>query len=669
MGKKSYSYGMKLVGMIFHQFFTVLFTISMVLLGALFSRSMVDIVDIGENSFAKSAYYVSCVEKKYEQLSEYMHLTKQKEQLTKEERQRYLMEQSMFEAKDTNFTYWYVQDGILYTNDSNADRADWKFDADAVTDQVRKSGDYLIYDVENLQFESNIGGIDEYLFREYKGTAIINTEETLLIFHVDTSFHQEDDFLEAKREYDKLHPWVKLAIIAVILGMIGWVISLVYLTISAGWHEGEKNIRLRGIDRVKTEILVVVFLAFCVEIISLCARFVSGNWNISGLLVATGTISWVTDNLFLMFYLSMVRRIKAEVLWESSLACFLQKGLVKTFQERKITTRVLVLFAGHILIAGMLAFLGFYKRQYWCLLLLILFWAIECYIFLRKSVEHNQILQGVKKIAEGDLTYEIPIDELHAETRELGEEINKIGEGLYHAVDDSTKNERMKADLITNVSHDIKTPLTSIINYVNLIKLEDIQNEKVKGYIKILDEKSMRLKQLTEDLVEASKISSGNIKLDMQKIDMVELIYQTGGEFNEKFETKQLTIVTKLPKESVFVKADGRQLYRVIENLYNNAAKYALEKTRVYVEVLAKNEEIVFSIKNVSTKTLSMENAAVEDLTERFIRGDESRTTEGSGLGLSIAKNLTNLMGGTFTITVDGDIFKATIHFPLYTEE
>ena len=278
-------------------------------------------------------------------------------------------------------------------------------------------------------------------------------------------------------------------------------------------------------------------------------------------------------------------------------------------------------------------------------------------------------MQGVKKIAEGDLTYEIPIGELHAETRELGEEINKIGEGLYHAVDDSTKNERMKADLITNVSHDIKTPLTSIINYVNLIKLEDIQNEKVKGYIKILDEKSMRLKQLTEDLVEASKISSGNIKLDMQKIDMVELIYQTGGEFNEKFETKQLTIVTKLPKESVFVKADGRQLYRVIENLYNNAAKYALEKTRVYVEVLAKGEEIVFSIKNVSTKTLSMENAAVEDLTERFIRGDESRTTEGSGLGLSIAKNLTNLMGGTFTITVDGDIFKATIHFPLYTEE
>lgn len=669
MEKKSYSYGMKLVGMIFHQFFTVLFTISMVLLSALFSRSMVDVADIGEDSFVKSAYYVSCVEKKYEQLSEYMSLSKRKEHLTEEERQRYLLEQNMFEAKDTNFTYWYMQNGILYTNDPNADQEGWSFDADKVIKKVRKSGDYLIYDVENLQFESNIGGIDEYLFREYKGKSIINTDESLLVLHVDTNFLQEDDFQEAKREYDKLHPWVKLAMISVILGMMGWVISLVYLTMSAGWHEGENTVHLRGVDKIKTEIMAAAFLAFCVEMISLCAKFVSGNWNISGLLVAAGTISWVTDSLFLIFYLSMVRRIKAEVLWESSLACFLQKGLVKTFHERKITTRVIVLFVGHILIAGTLAYAGFFKRQYWCLFLLILFWAAECYIFLRKSVEHNQILQGVRKIAEGDLTYEIPLEGLHAETKELGIEINKIGEGLYHAVDDSTKNERMKADLITNVSHDIKTPLTSIINYVNLIKLEDIQNEKVKGYIKILDEKSMRLKQLTEDLVEASKISSGNIKLDMQKIDMVELIYQTGGEFNEKFEAKQLTIVTKLPKESVFVKADGRQLYRVIENLYNNAAKYALEKTRVYVEVSAKNQEVVFSIKNVSTKTLSMENAAVEDLTERFIRGDESRTTEGSGLGLSIAKNLTNLMGGKFAITVDGDIFKATIHFPLYTEE
>ena len=227
----------------------------------------------------------------------------------------------------------------------------------------------------------------------------------------------------------------------------------------------------------------------------------------------------------------------------------------------------------------------------------------------------------------------------------------------------------MKADLITNVSHDIKTPLTSIINYVNLIKMEEIENERVRNYVEILDQKSQRLKQLTEDLVETSRITSGNIKLDMNRIDLVELVCQTGGEFNEKFESKELTIVTKLPNAEVMIWADGRQLYRVIENLYNTVAKYALEKTRVYVDVQEKEEQAVFSIKNVSEKSLAKENSNAGDLTERFIRGDSSRTTEGSGLGLSIAKSLTRLMGGTFQIGVDGDLFKATITFPISKEE
>lgn len=288
---------------------------------------------------------------------------------------------------------------------------------------------------------------------------------------------------------------------------------------------------------------------------------------------------------------------------------------------------------------------------------------------LRKAVEQYRILQGVEEIADGDLNAKIDVEDLHGEDRQLAEAINNIGAGLLHAVDDSTKNERMKADLITNVSHDIKTPLTSIINYVNLIKLEDIENERVKNYVRILDEKSQRLKQLTEDLVEASKVSSGNVKLDMQQIDIVELVCQTGGEFNEKFESKELTIVTKLPKQAVYIWSDGRHLYRVIENLYNNVAKYALEKTRVYVEVQETGDTAVFSIKNVSEKSLALENSSVEDLTERFIRGDSSRTTEGSGLGLSIAKNLTILMGGQFDISVDGDLFRATLVFPVYKEE
>ena len=223
----------------------------------------------------------------------------------------------------------------------------------------------------------------------------------------------------------------------------------------------------------------------------------------------------------------------------------------------------------------------------------------------------------------------------------------------------------MKADLITNVSHDIKTPLTSIVNYVELLKRENLDNENAENYIRILDEKSQRLKQLTEDLVEASKISTGNIKLDIQTINMVELLYQTGGEFNERFESRKLTVITKIPNRPMMVRADGRQLYRTIENLYVNAAKYALENTRVYVELEEKDKRAVFTIKNISKTELNVNGTEAKDLTERFVRGETSRTTEGSGLGLSIAKNLTNLMGGEFKIEIDGDLFIATISYKM----
>ena len=327
-----------------------------------------------------------------------------------------------------------------------------------------------------------------------------------------------------------------------------------------------------------------------------------------------------------------------------------------------------VVFAVHMIVCFVLAMGAFYYHRVICLVLLLIFSGMEAYFLLRSAVEHYQVYEGVEKITEGVLSNKIDTEGLHGEDKKLAEAINNIGSGLLHAVDDSTKNERMKADLITNVSHDIKTPLTSIINYVNLIKLEHIDNERVNGYIRILDAKSQRLKQLTEDLVETSRITSGNVKLDMQKIDLVELIYQTAGEFNEKFEAKELTIVTKLPKTEVMILADGRQLYRVIENLYNNVAKYALEKTRVYVDVHVLEEKVTFSIKNVSERSLALENSNAGDLTERFIRGDASRTTEGSGLGLSIAKSLTQLMGGIFFIGVDGDLFKASITFPMYRE-
>lgn len=667
MEKNTYTYAAKLTGMILHQFFTIVLTVSVFLLTALIDRNILGFTDIGTDEFVKSGYYTNCMEQKCRDLSEYLHLMKKGSRRGAEEEKIYLQYDNEFQQKETNFCYWYKLDGEWYTN--QPDRENYQdFDTQTVTYEAKNMGNYLIYDMEEKTFSTNISGLADSFFGSYNNQMYWPLENVVLIIGVDTDFTAQDDLYDANNEYVKLHPWVKISVVGAFISLIGWILTLVYLTIAAGHREGEEGIHLSWIDKVKTEIVIAVFLLIAVELVLLVSHVNNRTWNVSGLLVAYGTVSFVLDTAFLIFYLSMVRRMKAEVMWQNSLACWLCRGIGKTFRERTVTVRVLVLFGIHMIVCFILAMGAFYYRKVAALVLLLVFCGVEAYFILREAVEQYRILSGVEHIREGALTEKIDLDELHGENRRLAETINDIGAGLLRVVDDNTKNERMKADLITNVSHDIKTPLTSIINYVNLLRMEDIENERARSYIEIIDEKSQRLKQLTMDLVEASRISSGNIKLDMQKIDIVELVYQTGGEFNEKFETKELTIVTKLPKSAVFIYADGRQLYRAVENLYNNVAKYALEKTRVYVEVMAKDGRAVFSIRNVSERSLAQENSNAGDLTERFTRGDSSRTTEGSGLGLSIAKNLTGLMGGEFKITVDGDLFIATMVFPLYTE-
>ncbi len=668
MENKSYSYGMKITGVLLHSFFTVIMTVSIFLLVALIDKNILQLADIGTEEFLNSGYYLSCMEQKCSDLSEYMLLTQRGEFRSSEEEKRYLRYNNEFQQENTNFCYWYKAGGVWYTNQPDTEEGQ-VFDTQTILMEAKTMGDYLLYDMENKEFGTDIHGLENYFFDGYNSKMYWPLEDVVLVIGVDTQLSAKDDLYEANLEYTRLHPWTKVSLVGVIIGMIGWLVSLVYLTLAAGRREDSEEISLSFVDWIKTEILIAVFVLIASELLYVVAKVANQKWDVSGLLVASGSVSFLIDAVFLIFYLSMVRRLKAEVMWKNSLVCWLGRGLEKTFRERSVTVRVLITFSVHLVVCFVLALGAFHYKSIGAMLLLTVFCGMEAYLMLRKAVEHYRILEGVEEIADGDLNSKIDVDDLHGEDRKLAEAINNIGAGLLHAVDDNTKNERMKADLITNVSHDIKTPLTSIINYVNLIKIEDIENERVKNYVRILDEKSQRLKQLTEDLVEASKVSSGNVKLDMQQIDIVELVCQTGGEFNEKFETKELTIVTKLPKQAVYIWSDGRHLYRVIENLYNNVAKYALEKTRVYVEVSQQEDQAVFSIKNVSERSLAMENSSVDDLTERFIRGDSSRTTEGSGLGLSIAKNLTNLMGGSLEITVDGDLFRATIRFPLYRAE
>ena len=250
--------------------------------------------------------------------------------------------------------------------------------------------------------------------------------------------------------------------------------------------------------------------------------------------------------------------------------------------------------------------------------------------------------------------------EFYAEDKEIAKHINDIAGGLSNAINERLKSERLKTELITNVSHDIKTPLTSIINYIDLLKKENIQGEKANEYLNILDNKSQRLKKLTEDLVEASKASSGSIKLNLEKLNVNELIKQVSGEFEDKFKANNLQEIITLPEKDIFIEADSRYMYRILENMYSNISKYAMEGTRVYVDIEEKDNKVLIQLKNVSSQKL---NISADELMQRFVRGEASRNTEGSELGLSIARSLTELQQGKFNIYLDGDLFKVTIEF------
>ena len=275
-------------------------------------------------------------------------------------------------------------------------------------------------------------------------------------------------------------------------------------------------------------------------------------------------------------------------------------------------------------------------------------------------------MDGINRIRDGEVDFKLDAESLHGANRELADAVNNIGEGIGKAVKTSMKDEQMKTDLITNVSHDIKTPLTSIINYVDLLKRLKITEEPAKGYIDILDNKAQRLKQLTDDLVEASKISSGNIELNREKLNLTELINQGIGEFSEKLEERGLQVVFEKNDMPAYIYADSRRMWRVVENLLNNICKYAMESTRVYIDMEVEDARVRASIKNISKQQM---NIKPEELTERFIRGDSARSTEGSGLGLSIAQSLTRVQGGEFRIYLDGDLFKVTLDFPEYQEK
>lgn len=561
---------------------------------------------------------------------------------------------NVFSVESSNMRYFLLdrETKQVYTNVEEYRTAS----LESVQEYVKSFGAYCIYDNQVLSVDSEniqMSVTDLYGYVEKYGMS--GSDNYVLAVAIDTAYPAQDILYSGYERYQNLQPIAWLALIAGVIGIVGYFITIIILTIKAGIDPDEEGIQLTWFDYWKTEISVLVIAALAS--LGVIPLYILDEYF--SFLTKEGLIGFVAlgeNCVFLAGWLSLMRRAKAKTLWTNSVACMVTEMLRAAFENSRRTTKVLALFGGYLCINYVLTQLGSVA-----LVLSVIFNIVVAGYILREAIQDQKLLDGMKKLQEGELNYQFEVEEFSGFRKEFARALNGVHEVFLNSVMESMKNERMQADLITNVSHDIKTPLTSIINYVALLKRENIENEKARGYIDVLEKKSQRLKHLTEDLVEASKISSGNIKLECMQIQMQEMVCQAGGEFADKFEAKGLTLIESLPEEPLYIRADGRRLWRVLENLYNNVSKYAMANTRVYVDLLDLGKEVKFSIKNISEQRLNIE---AKDLTERFIRGDISRSTEGSGLGLSIAKNLTELQGGKFFVYLDGDLFRVTITFP-----
>ena len=539
--------------------------------------------------------------------------------------------------------YWNYDNGNIETNMDYIN-----------SDNIRYNSSYQYFVIDDVNSEeSSTYAIDRAITR-YTIYSRYNPDKTGGL----TNYK----IVEGIYEFCLNNPNISLYVLPI--SVIFTFVIAIYLCWAIGHEKGKDEIELGYIDKVPYEVL---FLAWAV-LLTIFASVAVQCLNVANYitLIFAVLLYFICYIICAVTAVSTIKRLKARKFIKSFLTykigkwCFDKlKNLFETLDEKTTENkRLFWYYLLFIIVSVMLACL-FYTGI--AIILLIGFWIWSYYKLKKYIIDQEKIKNALKDIYEGKNDVKLNEEELTGVLKEMSVYVNDIASGFSNAIQESLKSERLKTELITNVSHDIKTPLTSIINYVDLLKKENIQDEKVKEYIKILDQKSQRLKKLTEDLVEASKVSSGNVKLNIESIDIKELFNQTIGEFKDRFEAKDLKIEVQMPSEDIKIKADSRYLYRIIENLFSNITKYALDSSRVYIDVVENNKCINISIKNISKDKL---NISADELMQRFVRGDKSRYTEGSGLGLSIAKSLTEIQGGKFEIIIDGDLFKVEIDWP-----
>lgn len=576
----------------------------------------------------------------------------------------------------TNVKYCYqlVDDKGIKVRHSNVGDNITTMSTDEVTKYFTSLGKYICFNPDKVQMATNIN--DAISIEDILGNFDYNFAEGSRIWiGVDTDYPADDILKLSKETYAGLYNYYFEAIVSFAVSTLLLLAILVILTINAGKvtliredDTQEVIVKSARIDRIPIEILAVVTI-LTLLLLSLGSEYAL-DYLINGKLIKYNSITAITlagiagfviCAIKIFLYLIYVRKFKCKLMWNTSLCRLVlgksRQAALDLYDNGSLVVRTWLPYLIFLALNLVLVLLGLTGT----LIAFIIDMFVGVWLYNESRVR-SKIVDGIDVIAGGDAKHKIDTAGMHGYNLNLAEAVNSIGDGIDKAVSTSMKDERMKADLITNVSHDIKTPLTSIINYVDLLKRANIEDETARGYIDILEQKSLRLKALTNDLVEISKISSGNITLELVNLNMVEMINQVTGEFDERFKEKSLIPILNLPKEDVVIHADGQALYRILENLYINIYKYALRGTRVYIDLATNENKALLTIRNISAEPVNLDSAM---LTERFIRGDISRGTEGSGLGLSIAKSLAEAQNGRLDLSLDGDLFKVVVSFDL----
>ena len=448
------------------------------------------------------------------------------------------------------------------------------------------------------------------------------------------------------------------------LGGVCWVLMLVcfvFLCSVAGRHNGADTPQCNPIDRIPLELFTLLYGA--VVVVLLYAVDASGGGVVALALVALTALTAL--GLLFSYVMSIVTRVKTRTLWKNTLIAralrWLTVGCRAVGRNLPALWQVLLAVVGISVLEFALLWVNKWEPDN-----LIVWWMLEKLLLvpfiLLLALNLIRLQRGIRRIAAGQVEHQIDIRHMTGALRATAEDINHIGDGLSDAVEQRLRSERFKTELITNVSHDIKTPLTSIINYVDLMEKQNPEDPVLQEYLEVLSRQSARLKKLVEDLLEASKASTGNLSVTLAPCQVGVLLEQVMGEYTEKAQSADLTVLLHRPEVPVVVSADGRHLWRVLDNLMGNVCKYAMPGTRVYVDLTAIAGEAHVVFRNISRTPLHVSG---EELLERFVRGDSARHTEGSGLGLSIARSLMELQGGALSLTVDGDLFKVELTLPL----